>query len=105
MLSSAEEVREFAWGEKFAYADLVKWNDLVNAELDYVRENKVSRKDFALSNELDPSIRTFVFKHWDDTCTRDSVVDFVLKHLGSNKSYEKCHNIIIDRWREVDLDE
>mgnify|MGYP003342702767 CR=1 FL=1 len=79
--------------------------DLVNAELNYVRENKVSRKDFALSNKLDPSIRTFVFKHWDDACTRDSVVDFVLKHLGSNKSYEKCHTIIVDRWREVDLDE
>lgn len=79
--------------------------DLVNAELDYVRENRVSRKDFALSNELDPSIRTFVFKHWDDTCTRESVVDFVLKHLGSNKSYEKCHKIIVDRWREVHTDE
>ena len=79
--------------------------DLVNAELDYIRENGISRKDFALSNKLDPSIRAFVFKHWDDMCTRDSVVDFVLKHLGSNKSYEKCHTIIVDRWREVKIDE
>jgi RNA ligase len=79
--------------------------DLVNAELDDIRKNGVSRKDFAISNKLDPSIRAFVFKHWDNACTRDSVVDFVLKHLGSNKSYEKCHNIIVDRWREVDLDE
>jgi RNA ligase len=79
--------------------------DLVNIELDDIRKNGVSRKDFAISNKLDPSIRAFVFKHWDNACTRDSVVDFVLKHLGSNKSYEKCHNIIVDRWREVDLDE
>ena len=33
-LFEAKEIREFPWGAKFAYADLVKWNDLVNAALE-----------------------------------------------------------------------
>jgi RNA ligase len=96
--------------EMVQYTDTVNFNiqlhvDLVNIILDDIRQNKVSRKDFALSREsIDSSIEVFVFKHWNNKCTRESVIDFILRNLGSNRSYKKCHKIIVDRWKEINLD-
>jgi len=79
---------------------------LINSVLAAIRNKGQSRKDFAIESEsMNLSVRTFVFKHWHSVCDRESVVDYVLKHLGSNKSYEKCHVIIANRWREVHVEE
>ena len=80
-------------------SDIVVFCDDVNYTLKMLREKLITRKDFALnSQEIDPVLQSFVFANWVGFCTTQSVVNYVLKHLGSNKSYEKCHSIIKHDW-------
>jgi RNA ligase len=61
-----------------------------------VNQNRdIDRKTFALNYAptFDPLLRGLIFKFWDGVCdyylTYKAVVDMILKHCGSNASYEK----------------
>lgn len=70
-----------------------------------IKENNMSRKDFALS-DCDPIIRTFVFMNWETkNCPLFTIHKFILNHLGSNKSFEKVLRIIKTRWKEKKLND
>ena len=78
----------------------------VNNILLWLREHNATRKSFALeNNDIDPILRMFVFKYFEGNCTTEAVVKFVLDHLGSNRSFEKCSRIIRHKWKEVKLND
>lgn len=96
-------LEQFAAGVR---ADLVEYCDYINSCLNLIRAAGMDRKSFALEcTAVDPIHRSFMFKHWSDSCTLESVKDFVSKHLGSNKSFAKCDSIITAKWREIYVDD
>lgn len=88
----------------------------VDHALNHMYMNRISRKDFAIGkfNTVTDAHRTFIFKHWDEqklvydrgySNVRESVHDFILKHLGSNRSFEKVIPIIMIRWKEKKIND
>jgi RNA ligase len=79
----------------------------VNLFLNILREDNVSRKQFSVENpKLDPMLRMFIFKHWGDDCTYQSVSEYALRNLGSNRSFEKLKTLFIAaKWKEVKVND
>ena len=81
----------------------------VNYFLKKLREFNVSRKQFSLENpepEMGPMLRMFIFKHWDDDCTYQSVSEYALRNLGSNRSFEKLKSLFTTaKWKEVKVND
>jgi len=79
----------------------------VNYFLKKLREANVSRKQFSLENDtLDSMLRMFIFKHWDDDCTYQSVSEYALRNLGSNRSFEKLKTLFTTaKWKEVKVND
>ena len=93
--------------------DINVFCDEVNYILKLLRENLVTRKAFALGYQKIDTVsdttfilsgsallQSFVFTHWAGQCTTESVIAYIMKHLGSNHSYEKCNSIIKHDWRK-----
>jgi hypothetical protein len=79
--------------------DITVFCDEVNYILEDLHKKTVTRKDFALNfKHIDDTMRTFVFANWDSRCTIESVITFVMSHLGSNRSFQKCNTIIKHDW-------
>lgn len=85
--------------------DILMFKMAVKTMFSVIKENNMSRKDFALS-DCDPIIRTFVFMNWETkNCPLFTIHKFILNHLGSNKSFEKVLRIIKTRWKEKKLND
>lgn len=73
---------------------------------EHIRENRVTRKDFALAKIWSPIYRPFIFDAWDtQEYTFEMLRDHILKYLGSNKSFERVTPIIKTRWKEVKVND
>ena len=96
-LLSAEDVEHLREFMKDVWHDLSYFTNRVKTILDDIQTKNISRKEFALtSDHLDPLVRTFVFSGWDDkTISMEKIKDYVLKHLGSGKSFERTKPIFV----------
>lgn len=99
---------------KFADAlnhDLTEFSEHVQHALRTVRGRGFDRKTFALiSVEYPPSLRAACFHLWNTPdeellrTAREWGVTFIRKHLSSQASLERAHNVLqTARWKEIEL--
>jgi RNA ligase len=79
------------------WKDILLFQTRVNAMLSALQSSNTDRKTFALnSGSVDPMLKSFVFKFFDqETCPLDSIKDVIAKHLSKNSSFEKIKDSIL----------